>query len=249
MSKYILATLLVLLLVGPVGAAVDETNGTDPDITISLTIPCYTQVYWNNTTDDHQIVFSDLVQDGSNTGDWYRATADGVRGAYGNATKASTDPWAEGYYESYDTAFFWFKSNCDVPLKVTPSGDLSDGNGHTLPSWYTISFTNGTGSADGFINNGTRVQCGTIPMDGPGTYAQDSNGDLSMTLFSCTDDANADAFYPNQWPFPMAGAHMETSTDGFTAFAEGTVLFHARVQRSGVSDVGGTYTGSIDMTW
>jgi hypothetical protein len=248
MVRYVLASVLVLLLAAPVGATVYETNGTDPDITITLTIGCYTNVYWNNTDADHNIYFNDTVQNGSNTGDWFRDRSGGVRGAYGAATKSSQDAWADGYYESYDAAFFWLQSNCHVDWTVTPSGDLTSST-DALPTWFTIAFTNNTGGGGGFINNDTRQTCGTIPLDGAGTYAQDSNSDGVMTLFSCTDDGGGNAFYPDQWPFPMTGGPYTTTAHSFSPFCEGTILFHARAERSALQDDAGTYTATINMAF
>jgi hypothetical protein len=245
MSRGILATALVLLLAAPAAATITYINPTTPDININLVIDCYTKVEWNNGDVDHTIDFSSLVQNGSNAGDWW--TAGPVRSGYGNATKSSQDAFATGFFESYDTAFFWLQSNCNVDMTVTDTGDLSNGSS-TLPTWYTIALTNNTGGGGGFIDNGTRYTCGAIPGDGQGTYAQDSNGDNTMTLFACVDDGGfVSAFYPTQWPFPMGAGLAPKGL--FTGFAEGTVLFHARVERNGLADAAGTYTSSLNLAF
>ncbi|MCK4546167.1 MAG: hypothetical protein KAW17_01885 [Candidatus Eisenbacteria sp.] len=253
MLRYVLASALVLLMAAPAGATVYETNGTTPDdITITLTIGCYTNVYWNNTDADHNIVFNDIVQDMSNTGDWYSSI---LRAGYGSATKSSQDPYATGYYESYDGAFFWLESNCDVQWDVTPDGNLTS-NTDQLPTWYTIAFTNNKDTGldgnigGGFIDGDARWSCGTIPLDGGGTYAQDANSDGSMTLFQCYDDfgtpGDQSAFYPNQWPFPMTEG---MKRGNYHASCQGTVEFKARVERSGLADDSGVYTAHINMVF
>jgi hypothetical protein len=246
MSRGILATALVLLLAAPAAATITYTNDTNPDISIYLTIDCFTNIYWNNGDVDHTIYFNSLVQDGTNTGDWWSVGP--VRSAYGNATKASQDAFATGFFESYDTAYFWLQSNCNVDMTVTDAGDLSNGSS-TLPTWYTIALTNNNYAIPtGFLDNGVGQSCGSIPLGGgPGTYAQDSFGDNSMTLFACTDDHGASAFYPNQWPFPMGAGLAPKGL--FTGFAEGTVLFHARVERNGLADAAGTYTSSLNLAF
>ena len=173
----------------------------------------------------------------SNTGDWFSTV---LTGAYGAATKSSQDPYAVGYYESYDQAFFWLQANCDVDMTITTGGNLANG-GSEMDTWFTMSLTNNTGTADGFIDGGTRHSDGSIPLDGLGTFADDANTDNVMELFG-------GAFYPNQYSFPMEVSNVaQVYTANFTAFTEGTILFHARVLRSGISDPAGTYTTSLDF--
>jgi len=243
-TALLVATAMVIAV--PASATVTEQNPADPDVSITLTIGCYTNVYWNNTDEDHTINFNDIVQNGSNTGDWFRATGDGLTGAYLDATKASQDPYAEGYYESYDDAHFWLQANCDVTMTVTSGGNLAN-NGSEMDTWFTMALTNNmncTYNVDcGFIDGGTRYSDGIIPLDGMGTYADDSNTDNVMELFG-------GAFYPVQYSFPMEVSDVAQSyTADFTAFTEGTILFHARVLRSGISDPAGTYTTSLDFTF
>jgi len=245
MSRLITAALVAIAMViaVPAAATVNETNAASPDVHVELNIGCFTNVYWNNTNDDHEIFFNDIVQDGSNLGDWWRAD---LTGAYGAANpgdpKASQDAWATGYFESYDEAFFWFQANCDVQMTVTTGGNLTHtSTSEELDTWFTMSLTNGTGTADGFINGGARMSDGSIPLDGLGTYADDSNTDTVMELFG-------GAFYPGQYSFPM-GSGAKVYTANFDAFAEGTILFHARVLRNGISDTAGKYTSSLNMTF
>jgi len=239
-------TLMVLCLMAiaiPAGADINVTNGTNPqDITISLDIPEVTKIWWNSPGysqdgDDQAILFNDIVQNGSNDGDWYRTD---LTGAYLAAPVASTDPWATGFYESYDFANFWLESNCNTTMRLLSAGDLSNGSA-TLPTWYTVALTNNTGSADGFIDGGTRHSDGPIPLDGLGCYAADANTDYTMELFG-------GAFYPNQYSFPMFDGGGNTTYWGyFTPYAEGTILFHARVQRSGTGDPAGYYTTTLQV--
>jgi hypothetical protein len=235
MSRWIVAMIGVVMLAGPAFATVVPTNGTNPqNITITLVIPCFTQVYWNNTADQN-IVFNDTVQNGGNGGDWYSTV---LTGQYGVAPKASQDPFAAGYYESNDTAYFWLDSNCNTTMTLTSAGDLANGT-HTLPTWYTACVTNNTGNAPfGFINNSARVAtCGNAPGDGPANYMEEEPAGAMMI------DTDCDAFWPNQSSFHMATP--STYTYGFLGHAQGTVLFHARVLRNALSDAGGTYTTTL----
>ena len=244
MLKKLAALVAIAIVIAvPASATVNVTNDTTPDVTINLTIGCFTNIYWNNTEDDHQIYFNDIIQNGSNIGDWFRATGDGLTGAYLSATMSSQDAFAEGYYESYDHAFFWIEANCDVTMTIITGGNLSN-NGDELDTWFTMALTNNwqcTPPDCGFINNGQRVNTGNIvPLDGEGSYADGSAGD-PMNLFT-------GAFYPVQWSFPM-GPGAKTYTASFDAYTEGTILFHARVLRSGISDPAGTYTSQLDFTF
>ena len=253
MAKYLIASVLVLALAAPAGATVHVTHGTNPQaISITLNIPCFTNIYWNDPGssddgDDQAITFNDLVQDGTNNGDWYRATSDGLTGAYGNATKSSQDAFAEGYYESHDAALFWLDTNCDATMTATSGGNLSNGSA-TLPTWYTAAFTNNTGctwNVDcGFIDAGSRDPCGTIPMDGQGCYGDDDTSPTYAMEFTATDGA---AFYPSQYSFPMDDGSPTVYTAGFSAHAPGTILFPARALRSGMSDPSGNYTTSLTI--
>ncbi len=234
-----IATLVAFAIViaVPASATVNVTNDTDPDVTITLTIGCFTNIWWNNTDVDHQINFNDIVGTG---GDWFSPT---LTGPYLEAEKSSQDPFAEGFYESYDHAFFWIEANCDVTMTIITGGYLSDNGGDELDTWFTMALTNNwqcTAPDCGFINNGQRVDTGNIvPFDGEGSYADGSV--VPMNLFT-------GAFYPNQWSFPM-GPGTQTYTANFQAYTEGTILFHARVLRSGISDPAGTYTTSLDFTY
>jgi len=239
MARFLIAMVLVFSMAASAGAVV-YSNGTNPQpVTITLVIPCFTNIYWNNE-DDKAIVFNDIVQNGSNGGDWYSSV---LTGAYGAATKASQDAYAEGYYESYDAALFWLQSNCAATMTLTSGGDLTNGSA-TLPTWFTTAFTNNTNctyNVDcGFINGGARMSDGTIPGDGMGTYGDDANTDFVMEPFG-------GAFYPNQYSFPMVSGGNTVHTANFAAFAEGTILFHARALRSGISDNAGTYTTTLGV--
>ncbi len=257
MLRKTLIAAMVLGLTLPLWADVYPVNGSNPqDITISLTIPCYTQVYWNSPgsswdENDQTIVFNDLVQDGNSDGDFYRATADGLIGQYGAATQSSQDPWAEGYYESYDAALFWLDTNCDADMTLISGGNLSTQDGAELPTWYTIAFTNNTGctyNVDcGFIDDGVRDPCGVIPMDGQGCYGDDDNPADYVIEYTQSDGAS---FWPNQFAFPMEDQNGNTTyTAHFHGHAQGTILFHARVLRSGMADPAGTYTTTLTVNF
>ena len=241
--KYILAALLVIALAAPAGATVYPTGGTNPqNITINLSIPCYTQVYWNSAA-DQSIYFNDIVQNGSNGGDWYSTV---LTGAYGAAPKSSQDAFAVDYYESYDNANFWLNSNCTSMMTLASNGNLWNGN-HKLPTWYTIALSNNTGctyNVDcGFISNSARLACGIIPGDGQGCYGDDTDNNNAIELAGAN-------FYPNQHSFPMqVGVANTTNTAVFPPFAQGTILFHARVLRAGLMDSWETYTTTLAVNF
>ena len=240
-----------MLMASWAAADITVTNG-DPsqDITIELTICCVVNVWWAPVGDgyswdlnDQSIVFNDIVQDGGNEGDWY---SDVLTGAYGAATNASTSPWGNGYYESYDAALFWLETNCNATMALTSAGDLDNGDGGTLPTWYTIAFTNNldcSGTDCGFINGGVRCHDGQIPFDGYGSYGDDANADNHIEICG-------GAFYPNQFSFPMEdGGSPSVYTADFEGFAQGTVLFHGRVLRSGLADPTGHYQTTLNVSF
>jgi len=224
--------------------AADEKQGGGGTITAKNAQGCYANVYW--TDQDDTIDFNGTVQNGSNDGDWYRATTDGLTGAYWVADRSSQDPYAEGYYESYDMAYFWFETNCDTTMSLISSGNLTNTmTGHQLPSWYTVALTNNTNctyNVDcGFINGGVREENGLIPMDGQGCYAGD-DGDYDMELFTSPH-------YPVQYSFPMGDGSPTVYTGDFDEFAQGTIMFHVRVLRAGISDDAGTYTTTLTVAF
>ncbi|KPJ59636.1 MAG: hypothetical protein AMJ46_10520 [Latescibacteria bacterium DG_63] len=245
MFRYMLAGALLLLMAVPAGATVYPSGGTNPQaITITLEIPCYTNVQWNNDADKN-IVFNNTV---GSTGDWYRQTDSTETGLYVDNSgygKSSQDAYTEGYYESFDGALFWLQSNCNAQMTLTSNGNLLNGTAE-LPTWYTVALTNNTGctchSDCGFINGGVRMSDGDIPLDCEGCYADDANSDNVMELFG-------GAFYPIQKAFPMESGGNTVYTGNFTAFAEGTIKFQARALRSGISDLAGTYTTTLSVNF
>jgi hypothetical protein len=245
MLRYVLASGLILMLAAPATAAV-HNNGPS-QIDIQLQIPCYTNVYWNSPGSSHDgddtlILFNNGVRPGDSYGDFWNST---LMGAYGDPVsgKSSQDAFATDYYESYDQALFWLESNCCVTMVMTPGGDLACGP-NTLPSWFTVSLTNNTGTADGFIDGGARQSCGAVPLDGPGVYLFDAGSGVAG--MDDRDDPTCSHHWPNQHPFPMTGGPWTTT---FNQYCQGTVLFLCRVFRSGLQDAGGVYTGSIGLTF
>ncbi len=245
MAKYLIASALLLAIAMPAGADIYEQNGATPDVEIFLTIPCYTNVWWNDPGrddtgwdgNDHTITFN-TIQNGQTGGDWWSDTLEG--NAYGvdpDDPKASTDAYAEGYFESFDAAFLWLQSNCAVDLTITGGGNLASA-GNELDTWFTMALTNNENGTGGFINGGASQSCCDIPLDGPGCFAWDSGGG-TLDLF------NPAHCHPNQDAIPMTG----TYTASFSAFAEGTILFHARVLRNGISDPAGVYDTDMDLAW
>ncbi|MBM3318496.1 MAG: hypothetical protein FJY75_11655 [Candidatus Eisenbacteria bacterium] len=223
----------LLLAAGPASGTVYVTNGSNPqNVQINLTIGCYTQVYWNSAADQ-------VINFGGS--DWGSPT---LLGAY-TGSHNTQDAWATGYFESVDTAYFWLDSNCNTTMTLSSSGDLKGtGTGHMLPTWFTMCLTNNTGGGGGFIDGGVRQACETIPFDGVGCYAADDNGDFTIELFP---NVGGPARFPNQYPFPMAGVPVWTA--GFLGHAQGTILFHARVLRSGMADPADTYQTSLAVNF
>jgi len=248
--QFALLAVLVMALGSTATADINVTNGANPqNIEISLTIPALTNIWWaevgsgySHDLNDQRILFNDTIQDGSTGGDWY---SDVLIGAYGATDKASTDPWAEGYYESFDAALFWMESIVNTSMSLTSMGNLANGPAE-IPTWYTVAFTNNancTWNVDcGFIEGGTRHLDGIIPQGGgQGSYGDDANADYLMEIYG-------GAFYPNQYAFPMEdGAGNTVYSASFTAFAQGTILFHARALRDGLNDFHGTYTTNLQV--
>ena len=213
------------------------------DISVSLSIPCWAEVDWQ----DVSIVFTSDVP-----GDWYRLMSGTVRGLYDRTEtaahtypdtrdKASTDPWANGYYESFDYADIYVKSNCDLTMTVADGNDLTC-DSHTLPTWFTIC---GCGDPSGFVEGGTTHNDGTPPQSSfPGAYLADEYPAPPGTVHDGVYEWGA--YYPDQYPFPMTtgGGYLDMG-----AVVDGTFTVHARVERNNVTDYAGDYTTDINVTF
>ena len=244
MVRKSLLILMALALVIPAWAF-DITGGSGT-VDIELTIGSAAVVEWQNTS----IVFSDDV--GSPNGDFYRpfGLPNGVRGVYlyGPATtwpetweKASTDPFANGYYESLDGAWIWYQGNDDVDMTIDPGGDLTCGSA-TLPTWYTMAASGFWD--DGFYFDNGYITSGPIPLDGQGVYAYPDGA----SGFQWSTDATY--HYTEQWPFPMDDATRTITLPGVTT---GNIKWLARVERNSdypnVIDPMGTYVTEFDITF
>lgn len=255
-KPYGVALLLAMIFVAAsaVNADINTPNVVHTNsIEISLTIPGYTSVTWpapgDPTPDPSQpvdgshetITFNDTVQDGTNHGDWYN---DELEGQYGSAPAASTDPGAEGYYESYDQAEFWLESNVNSTMTLTSGGNLTNGSAE-LPTWYTVAFQNQAHypSDSGFIDGGIHHFDGQIPGYPAAAYGADDDGDHVIEKFP-----GPGRFWPDQYAFPMVeGGSPTVYTANFTAYTEGRIIFHARTLRSAESDPAGAYTTDLTV--
>ena len=224
------------------------------DIAVSLTIPVETKI-WYQGAGGAEIEFSNT--EGTDT---YRLTADGLIGLYlptDAGSKVATDAWASSYYESKDGAEIWMYSNVDLTGSLTTSGDLDDGFGHTLTTWYTIAVHGYEKSLHipdphGFrLGNapGGWVADGVIPGEGQGGYAGDGDqvgediaGPVTPIFFG------NQAFYPSQDAFQMATASGSTF-DLDAPVGPGRMKFRARCLRNGMSDAAGPYTTTITATF
>ena len=244
-----LVILIALALAAPAMAVWDfpSGGGKSGPISVTLVIPCWTQIDWQDTA----IAFTNDATAGG--GDWYRpfGTPTGERGVYLALTgvagwpdtwdKASTDPWANGYYESRDDADIYMKSNCDLTMAVANGLDLTGAStSHTMDTWYTIA---GCGNG-GFWEGGVYHNDGTPPLSAfPGAYLAD---DIPPPPAVPDGIYEWGIFHPNQYPFPM------TTGGGSLAMLpiiDGTMTFHARVERNNINDFADTYTTSIVVTF
>jgi len=236
-------------------AAFATKDGPDEgEVAISLTIPVETKV-WYQGSGGANIEFS-----GSMGADSYRSTADGLIGLYvptDAGSKVATDAWASSYFESDDCAEIWLYSNVDLTGSLVTSGDLNDGFGHTLPTWFTIAahgYEKSLHIADphGFrLGNapGGWVADGIIPGEGQGGYAgdgdligEDVSGPVTPIFFG------NQAFYPSQDAFRMVTAS-GSAFDLDAPVGPGKLRFRARCLRNGMSDATGPYMTTITTTF
>lgn len=251
MFRNMLIALCLVALATPLWAVEEDV------FTITLVIPTAIDVNWQET----EIDFSSA--DGSDPGnaDYYRPfSADSVRGVYdllcaGPSTwpntcdKASTDPFANGWYESRDAAWVWFQANADAKMQVAASGNLKNTTtAHELPTWYTIA---GSGYDDGFWMGSGWQNAGNIPFDGPGVYAMPTHATPTMKF---DDAAGASYFFPWQFPFTTGpDGSGTTETMNLPGTTSGNILWHARVERNSdwpeTMDDAGTYTSTLTVTF
>jgi hypothetical protein len=264
MRRFIITAIAfaAVLAFGSAAFAVLDIQGAGP-ITVKLTIQPYTQVWFQDDNwqtppgpGEPDIVFSPTAGV-----DPSRKLPLGLIGQYLYTASmgSAEDGWATGYFESTDGATIFMQSNTDFSGSLAITGDLSDGLGHTIPSWFTIAVNGwdpilGVPDPNGFrlknsVTPGGWVNDGTIPGNGKGGYAGNGNltgEDVAGPVIPFA--FGSQAFWPNQDAFRMAT--MNGSTFDLDApVGPGTMKFLARCKRMGVIDVAGNYTATITPTF
>jgi len=232
-----------VMLLASSASAIVIGNGTG-SIAVNLTITPYAAVQVAPSCDE-VINFSSEAFGGINP-DYYRAFSEaGERGLYlplvasdtwpNTGEKASTDPWANGYYESFDGANYWLTTNGGtLNMTITSGGGLTFGT-HILPTWFTLC------ASGPFTLNGVVLNDGTIPFDDVGSYFDDSNGDFAMEL-------GGTSFYSNQFNFNMLAGNGPW-TYSFNGVCSGDLKFLGRVERNNITDPAGFYTTTLGVTF
>jgi len=248
--RYLIVLIVIVALSIPAfGQITWDNNNQQCGTTVNITIPAWAQVVCQGAQDG--ITFSSSATTGTPTsdgsfdntkGDWYSKIDE--NGFYnsidaGADNKASTEPWAGAeyitgdpdgspsgvYYEATDYAYHYIRTNTDITGTASCT-DLSDGNGHTIPAWFTIAFAP-------FWNNGSQITVATLPYDGQGAYGADGGGG-TIAMAGTTPHGFASA---TSWNYSI------------TAPAFGTITMHSRILRKGMMDVAGTYTGTITVSY
>lgn len=259
MLRTALVTICILALSSTAFAVVD-IQGQGP-ITVKLTIQAYTQVWFqdDNWSTPPAAGEPDIVFSGTQGVDYYRSLANGLIGKYlptDGSSGTAEDGWAMGFFESNDGATIWMQSNTDFSGTLTTTGDLNDGSGNTVPTWFTIAVTGYDGTIPGPDPNGFRlgnapggwVADGIIPGASMGGYAGDGTSGGQDVAGPITFGFGNKDFWPIQDAFQMA------TTTGWlfdldAPVGPGTMKFLARVKRAGVVDVAGSYTATITPTF
>jgi len=249
-----------VLILATSALAESDTEGT---ITVLVTIPPEIKIWFQEDSGQSPPSGGPVIGFSGDVGtDYYRATSDGLIGPYVPTTVTTgtaKDGWVSGYFESKDGAAIWLQSNMDLSGNLTTGGDLDDGFGNTLPTWFTI-VVNGyektlhipdpNGFRLGNSMSGTGwVHDGVIPGIGAGGYAGDGDQigeDVAGPVIPiCFGNQ---AFYPNQDAFRMSTASGSTF-DMDSPIGPGRMKFQARCLRSGLHDVAGPYTTTITVTF
>jgi len=200
-----------------------DIQGTGP-VVINATIEGYVQV-----------IYEDVLITFDETDDWWSTTLTGA--AYAacpdDEGKFPEDPWAGDsyygtrYYESGDGATIYVNSNMALSMTVTTDGDLDNGEGGTIPTYFTCALAP-------FQIGGTALS-GNVPGSS-GHYLYEDSGDF----------AHGDVF-PNQGAFTCAGGSWTLGP--MDPQVEGTIKFLARIERNGMQDMAGDYTTDFDVTF
>ena len=255
---------LIVIGILVVSMAAFGTVISDQTVTINLTVAVYTECTWQETA----IQFRDLSYAGPDY-DWWNTT--GHQGTAYNAPPDpatptgkyhASDPWAGDpfycptgeWWESFDGAHVFVRSNCGLTMDVVPGGPLSAScvgcPTHTLETWYTVAATGMNWDTPpshpngGFMANGCVYGMGNIPL-----IAANCDGQYlgnSFNLVATPPAPPADNMWPGQWDFPMTvGSNQQLGMDCIVC---GTFEFKARVLRQGMVDPAGAYTTNLQVT-
>ncbi len=239
MLRVIVAIMAVVALTLSAAAYDTVWDGSPSgDITIDLMLNCYVQIEWQ----DVDIVFDDNA-------DWYCAQLEGL--GYSACPdpdgKGPLNPWAGGgyytsnmgmYYESFDGAVIFFRSNNPLSMDVTVNGDLHavdpDCGDCYIPTWLTM-------CAAPLMVEDVWTGVGTIPNDGWGTYLHlDSPGVLGY-------NDPVYGVYPMQQAIPCEPPATHYVLGPLCPGVEGTMKFLARIHRNGMLDAGGDYSTVVNV--
>ncbi len=241
----VIAMIIAIGLLTSSAMAVTWDGAQSGSISVTCDIPGYAQIQWQDT----QIAFSN---NNDATGDYWNDTA--VEGSVYNPLpkgtsdpdeiKASTDPWA-GYsdgvwYESRDNAMIYLHSNADLTMTVADNGPLTSGS-DTVPTWFTLSAYGSGGSA--LINSQPYGGSPGLPGSQTGTTGTFLYESGTSLLFG-----NSSYEFPQQDAIPLDGGSNSWDAD-LDAETDATLTFVVRIHRNGLSDVMGTYTTSIGVSF
>ena len=246
MLRVLIAMMAVAALAVP--AAAYETSWDFPsggtqneNIDIYLTLDCWIQIDWQDT---------EIYFDGDN--DYWSTQLESL--AYAPCPddapgKNAQDPWggadyytggAGRYYESFDGAVIFVRSNNPLSMMVHTNGDLLSTDplcgDCTIPTWFTVALCP-------FWVEGVQLDAGLIPISGgqPGVYLFDDAGEFGY------DDTVPGYFFPYQKAFACEPASQEWTLGPLCPYVEGTIKFLARVLRHGLEDAGGDYHTFLDV--
>lgn len=264
---------LTLACSGALGDPGWDTGGgpRDVNITVGCNVPSFAQVLWNDTSGDAVPGDRDLTIAFGSSADWTLGpdADDGVGGSDGDGAlgyyslanasshsgdwpsgeqgwcegKKADEAWAHAWFEADDYVQVYIHTNTDISMTLTPGGLLSDGAGHTLPSWFTMAGYCLTPTPGGFLLAGTTYTGGNAPFAAANTDGRYLEPGAGGTV---VPGGGIYGVYPDQWCFPMNSGSRFLDADAPT---QGTITFHARLFRNGMNDVAGNYTGSIPVTF
>lgn len=234
------------------------TENGNKTITVKLLIASETWIQYQDdswataTSPEPDIMFSTATGNSAGADPW---RPEGLIGIYDyDSTKAPTDAYATGWYESTDGATIYLKSNIDLSGVVQCSGPLTNAASDTLPSWFTVAVTgydevtpqpdpNGfrlanSQSTTGWVNDGTPP--GAVS---PGGYGGDNTAGGQEVTGPMTIKFGNQGFWPSQDAFKMINVNYSLNMDA--PVGPGTMKFLGRVKRNGMADVAGQYTATL----